>query len=574
MIAALLSSAFFYGQNMPVKATSYLGITTAQSGNLSTTDRYPVFYDTTIGAFMKWNGTAYEKWEINDLTDGVVWDDVPDANITESSVTQHESALSITSSNITDATIDESDLDASVNASLDLADSAIQGNDSPTFNSVFFNSLSNVSSPLYRDWTFGAGTGDDSFAIQSETGIDTGLMSTVYSLSATGTPTNAFDLITKQYADANYITSLNGVTSANITDGTITSADIASNTITGSNISNNSIAQIDMQDNSIGGLQIIDESIGSSDIANGEIDEADLDTSVNASLDLADSALQSIDAGSIGTSEILDSSINEVDLDAVNAPTDEYILTWEQTGNYFEWVDPSTLGGGGSELTTVSDTGEIDLTLTTYDITASIVSGSIDEAKLDASVNASLDLADSSVQPSDNISTLTNDSGFITSQTDDQTASEVPVTDSGGYYTGTELEAVTQEIGAELENSAWGETVLTANKTGVLSDKNGVITNSTASNYTYTINEDVFPDVGQVLNFENWSTGDIIIAYGTNVTGDAAQTINVNGKLTLWQRTANNWVIYDGEAVLTQAEYTALSSGIESNARFNFLFTD
>lgn len=48
---------------------------------------------------------------------------------------------------------------------------------------------------------------------------------------------------------------------------------------------------------------------------------------------------------------------------------------------------------------TVSDSSEIDLTLTGQQISASIVSGSIDESKLDASVNASLDLADTAVQP-------------------------------------------------------------------------------------------------------------------------------------------------------------------------------
>lgn len=40
--------------------------------------------------------------EINDLTAAVVWDDVPDDYITESSVTQHQAALSITESQISD----------------------------------------------------------------------------------------------------------------------------------------------------------------------------------------------------------------------------------------------------------------------------------------------------------------------------------------------------------------------------------------------------------------------------------------------------------------------------------------
>ena len=40
--------------------------------------------------------------EVNDLTAAVVWANVPDANITQSSVTQHQAALSITESQITD----------------------------------------------------------------------------------------------------------------------------------------------------------------------------------------------------------------------------------------------------------------------------------------------------------------------------------------------------------------------------------------------------------------------------------------------------------------------------------------
>jgi len=47
---------------------------------------------------------------------------------------------------------------------------------------------------------------------------------------------------------------------------------------------------------------------------------------------------------------------------------------------------------------TVSDSSEIDFTLTGQDITASLIAASIDETKLDTSVNASLDLADSAMQ--------------------------------------------------------------------------------------------------------------------------------------------------------------------------------
>lgn len=53
---------------------------------------------------------------------------------------------------------------------------------------------------------------------------------------------------------------------------------------------------------------------------------------------------------------------------------------------------------GGHDAVTVTDSAEIDFTLTGQNITASLIAGSIDETKLDASVNASLDLADTALQ--------------------------------------------------------------------------------------------------------------------------------------------------------------------------------
>lgn len=57
------------------------------------------------------------------------------------------------------------------------------------------------------------------------------------------------------------------------------------------------------------------------------------------------------------------------------------------------------LTGTNSGDVTVSDSSEIDFTLTGQQISASLIAGSIDETKLDTSVNASLDLADTAVQP-------------------------------------------------------------------------------------------------------------------------------------------------------------------------------
>src|SRR5210317_234314 len=57
------------------------------------------------GNISQWtNDTGYitSVSETNDLTSSVTWANVPDANITQSSVTQHEAALSITSSQVSD----------------------------------------------------------------------------------------------------------------------------------------------------------------------------------------------------------------------------------------------------------------------------------------------------------------------------------------------------------------------------------------------------------------------------------------------------------------------------------------
>ena len=55
-------------------------------------------------------------------------------------------------------------------------------------------------------------------------------------------------------------------------------------------------------------------------------------------------------ASTLGTtiegSEITDGTIEEVDLEATNSPTDNYVLTFDNTSGGFTWVDPGTIGGG------------------------------------------------------------------------------------------------------------------------------------------------------------------------------------------------------------------------------------
>ena len=68
-----------------------------------------LYFNTVGNKLQVWTGTAWGNIEgdegvveLNDLTASVTWANVPDANITESSVTQHQAALSITESQISD----------------------------------------------------------------------------------------------------------------------------------------------------------------------------------------------------------------------------------------------------------------------------------------------------------------------------------------------------------------------------------------------------------------------------------------------------------------------------------------
>ena len=95
-------------------------------------------------------------------------------------------------------------------------------------------------------------------------------------------------------------------------------------------------------------------------------------------------------------------------VDSVNWQTGVVVLDQDDVGDgttykQYSATEKTKLAGieTGAEVNTidtVSDTTEIDLAITARDLTATIRAGSIDESKLDTSVNASLDLADSAVQ--------------------------------------------------------------------------------------------------------------------------------------------------------------------------------
>lgn len=152
-------------------------------------------------------------------------------------------------------------------------------------------------------------------------------------------------------------------------------------------------------------LTLTDQNITAS-LVLGSIDETKLDTSVNASLDLADSSVQPADNISTLTNDsgfisgITDEPLSDLNDVTIAAIASGEILKWNGTA----WINNTLTEAGIAAIgdlhdaVTVTDSSEIDFTLTGQNITASLIAGSIDETKLDASVNASLDLADSAMQ--------------------------------------------------------------------------------------------------------------------------------------------------------------------------------
>ena len=99
-------------------------------------------------------------------------------------------------------------------------------------------------------------------------------------------------------------------------------------------------------------------------IKDGTVTESELNVSVNASLDLADSALQSIPADAIGPDEI-----------NAGAETDGYVLTWNTGGtltwtsktadvseDYIQEAELQKVSFAGDDSTVEFDVGEVPVT--------------------------------------------------------------------------------------------------------------------------------------------------------------------------------------------------------------------
>ena len=100
-------STYYLDYNNFSNTPAIASLTDFSIGNeLTAAGNGAISYDNTTGVFRYTPPTAAGLGaltaEVNDLSSAVTWANVPDANITETSVTQHQAALSITESQISD----------------------------------------------------------------------------------------------------------------------------------------------------------------------------------------------------------------------------------------------------------------------------------------------------------------------------------------------------------------------------------------------------------------------------------------------------------------------------------------
>ncbi len=311
------------------------------------------------------------------------------------------------------ASVDETKLDVSVNASLDLADSAAQSGDNVSIFTNDANYLTAATVEAQVDHVNIASIGTNTHAqIDSHIGDGT-IHFTQGAISIPASQISDFDAEVANNTDVAANTSARHVavtvTDSSEIDFTLTGQDITAGLITGSvdvlkldaGVQTSlGLADSAVQDSTTDTLtnKTIDATLNT--ISN--IDETSLDVSVNASLDLADSAVQGV------------TDTSEIDLTLTAKNISAAIVTGSVDVLKLDSGVQTSLGKADTAIQGVTDTTEIDLTVTGSSISAALVAASIDETKLDSSVNASLDLADSATQPGDNVSTLTNDAGYIT----------------------------------------------------------------------------------------------------------------------------------------------------------------
>jgi hypothetical protein len=187
------------------------------------------------------------------------------------------------------------------------------------------------------------------------------------------------------------------------------------------------------------------------------------------------------------------------------------------------------------DAVTVTDSSEIDFTLTGQDITASLIDGSIALARLAASVQTSLGLADSALQSGDNVSVLTNDAGYVTDISGKADKTNVLELDNTAVFTpDADYEPATKKYVDESIPAVPVDSVNT--KTGAVSLDADDIDDSTTAHKFVTAD-----DLTNLSNLSGTNTGDETTASIKTTLGAAAT--DSDGYLT-----STDWNTFNGKS--------------------------
>lgn len=191
---------------------------------------------------------------------------------------------------------------------------------------------------------------------------------------------------------------------------------------------------------------------------------------------------------------------------------------------------------GGHAPVTVTDSSEIDFTLTGQDITASLKAGSIDETKLDVSVNASLDLADTAVQDLSDLS--------ITA-----TATELNYVDGVTSAIQTQLDAK-----APLASPTFTGTVtLPVALTGVIRTDSGVVSVDTDVTDIVSAASDIAAGKVELATTAETTTGT-----------DATRAVTPDGLHDMTSLAGAAWFLDEDDMVSNSATKTASQQSIKA----------
>ena len=108
-----------------------------------------------------------------------------------------------------------------------------------------------------------------------------------------------------------------------------------------------------------------------------------------------------------------------------------------------------------------------------------------------------------------------------------------------------------------------GSETLTASRSGLITDADGIVIGNSASAITYTVptNASVPFAIGTVIPLKQTGLGPIALAYAGGVTGEAGGTYGVNSTIIIRKTGTNTWEVlqHPSHRPLTQTEYDALT---------------